>query len=160
LNEAEQVPYIVDSLTTAGCPNVAAITADAIAVLDPQPGWSAEDISNAAADMEESDDERLSALDPKVYEYPDPIPDRLFAGIAEPRDEIVLPKQAPPSPSGTQVVGTRAVGAVRTGILRIADTLVDMGNVAVDGGFIETPDGWRCRMRDPIDFGVLKTMFQ
>src|SRR5262249_15282763 len=68
--------------------------------------------------------------------------------------------QAPPSPSGTQVVGTRAVGAVRTGILRIADTLVDMGNVAVDGGFIETPDGWRCRMRDPIDFGVLKTMFQ
>ena len=89
-SSAEHVPYIVDALTAAGCPNVAAITAEAIAVLGPQPGWSAEDISNAAADMNESDDERLSAPDQKFSEYPDPIEQRLFAYIADHRDAIAL----------------------------------------------------------------------
>ena len=40
--------------------------------------------------MEESDDELLSALDQRFYEYPDPIEDRLFAYIRAHRDDIAL----------------------------------------------------------------------
>jgi len=89
-SSSEYVRDIVDCLTAAGCPNAAAITAEAIAVLNPQPGWTAEDISNAAADMDESDDERLSALDERFYEYPDPIAERLFAFVQDHRGEVSL----------------------------------------------------------------------
>jgi len=150
LNEAEQVPYIIDSLTAAGCPNVAAITAEAIAVLDPQPGSSAEDISNAAAQMEESDDERLSVLDQRFYEYPDPIADRLFAYIAAHRDEITLRSPAEGSGDSRDLFGQG--DEPYSSLVPIVDLLVAGGNVALDGGFVATPDGgWRCRMRDPLD---------
>jgi hypothetical protein len=38
----------------------------------------------------------------------------------------------------------------------IVDFLHHEGNTAFDGGFLMAPDGWRCRVRDPIDFDAVK----
>jgi hypothetical protein len=45
-------------------------------------------------------------------------------------------------------------------LLPLVDLLVASGNRAVDGGFLLNPDGWRCRLADPIDFDLVRTTFE
>jgi hypothetical protein len=44
-------------------------------------------------------------------------------------------------------------------MLPIIDFLLRLGNVALDGGFIMNPDGWRCRLASAIDFNAVKREF-
>jgi hypothetical protein len=37
--------------------------------------------------------------------------------------------------------------------------MVERGNAAIDGGFVLDPDGWRCRMREPLDFDLISDLF-
>jgi hypothetical protein len=38
----------------------------------------------------------------------------------------------------------------------MVDLLLSLGNVALDGGFVMNPDGWRCRLGHPIDFETVR----
>ena len=44
-------------------------------------------------------------------------------------------------------------------LLPIVDRLVESGNETLDGGFILDPDGWRCRLAEPIDFELIRKQF-
>lgn len=44
-------------------------------------------------------------------------------------------------------------------LLPLIDALVAKGNACVGSGFILEPDGWRCRLRKPIDFRFLSANF-
>jgi hypothetical protein len=41
-------------------------------------------------------------------------------------------------------------------LLPLVSLLVESGNRAIDGGFLLDPDGWRCRLADPIGFEVVR----
>lgn len=41
-------------------------------------------------------------------------------------------------------------------LVPLVKVLEAVGNVSVDGGFLNSPAGWYCRMRDPIDFDLLR----
>jgi hypothetical protein len=45
-------------------------------------------------------------------------------------------------------------------LVPIVDLLLRLGNVAVDGGFIMNPDGWRCRLGHRIDFEAVRREFE
>lgn len=45
-------------------------------------------------------------------------------------------------------------------LLPIVDALVSRGNSVVDEGFVLNPDGWRCRMADSLDFGIIEELFE
>lgn len=45
-------------------------------------------------------------------------------------------------------------------LLPIVNLLLRLGNVALDGGFIMNPDGWRCRLANAIDFVVVRKEFE
>ena len=41
-------------------------------------------------------------------------------------------------------------------LLAVVDLLERAGNAAIDGGFLNSPAGWYCRMRDPLDLGLVR----
>lgn len=41
----------------------------------------------------------------------------------------------------------------------LVDALVNGGNAVVEQGFHLDKDGWRCQLRRPIDFGLLRRQF-
>jgi hypothetical protein len=45
-------------------------------------------------------------------------------------------------------------------LVPMIDLLLRLGNVALDGGFIMNPDGWRCRLGHPIDFESVGREFE
>jgi hypothetical protein len=45
-------------------------------------------------------------------------------------------------------------------LLPILDLLLRSGNQTLDGGFILNQDGWRCRLRDSLDFEAIRRSFQ
>ena len=45
-------------------------------------------------------------------------------------------------------------------LLPILEALLASGNETMDGGFLLNPDGWRCRLRRPIDFGLIAATFE
>jgi hypothetical protein len=44
-------------------------------------------------------------------------------------------------------------------LVPIVERLVELGNVALDGGFILNPDGWRCSLEKPIDAEAVRREF-
>lgn len=40
-------------------------------------------------------------------------------------------------------------------LLPVVELLESTGNLAVDGGFLNSPAGWYCRMRDPLDLALI-----
>ena len=44
-------------------------------------------------------------------------------------------------------------------LLPLVSVMVERGNTAIDDGFILNPDGWRCRMQEPLDFGLIAEAF-
>lgn len=61
----------------------------------------------------------------------------------------------------TQIEWKSAIsGQPYANLLPIVDVLLRDGNVALDGGFILNPDGWRCRLGHPIDFEVVRREFE
>lgn len=41
-------------------------------------------------------------------------------------------------------------------LLPVVKILEEHGNLAVDGGFLNSPSGWYCRMRDPLDVHLIR----
>jgi hypothetical protein len=42
----------------------------------------------------------------------------------------------------------------------IIQFMVDAGNRTLDGGFIQYPDGWRCRMSEPLNLEGIRRNFE
>jgi len=51
-----------------------------------------------------------------------------------------------------------AGGRAYNALLPLVDTLVQSGNLPIDGGFLNSPGGWYCRVRDPINFELLRSV--
>jgi hypothetical protein len=45
-------------------------------------------------------------------------------------------------------------------LMPVVNLLVDAGNTAIDGGFLNSPGGWYCRMAASIDFELLRSQLQ
>ena len=45
-------------------------------------------------------------------------------------------------------------------LLPLVDVLLRGGNALEDDGFVLNPDGWRCRLTDPLDFGLIHANFE
>ncbi|MEI2640056.1 MAG: hypothetical protein V9F03_13820 [Microthrixaceae bacterium] len=43
-----------------------------------------------------------------------------------------------------------------TDLLPFVELLIGAGNEAIDDGFLNSPAGWYCRMRDPLDFALIR----
>jgi len=69
--------------------------------------------------------------------------------------------RAEPSHAVTRIERRSAIaGEPYANLLPMADHILRIGNVAVDGGFIMNPDGWRCRLGQPIDFEAVRREFE
>jgi hypothetical protein len=44
-------------------------------------------------------------------------------------------------------------------LLPLVSVMVERGNRAIDDGFILNPDGWRCRMQEPLDVDLIAEVF-
>jgi hypothetical protein len=44
-------------------------------------------------------------------------------------------------------------------LLPLVTAIVERGNAVIGGGFVLNPDGWRCRMREPLDFDLISDLF-
>jgi len=44
-------------------------------------------------------------------------------------------------------------------LLPLVETLIAAGNELVDDGFLMNPDGWRCRLRQPLDLQLVREKF-
>jgi len=45
-------------------------------------------------------------------------------------------------------------------LVPIVDRLIELGNVALDGGFILSQGGWYCRLEKPIDVRAVQDAFE
>jgi hypothetical protein len=83
--------FIVRALELIGCPKCAAITADAIRVLELPAGY--DDITIAQTVVDLSDDRRakLGECDSRYYANDEPIADALFTYIEQHQHEIQIP---------------------------------------------------------------------
>ena len=83
--------FIVQALELIGCPKVAAITADAIAVLSLPPQYEPGTVEQVALELSDDKRDMLGECDSRYYESDEPIADRLFAFIEQHQQEIHIP---------------------------------------------------------------------
>ena len=83
--------FIVRALELIGCPKCAAITADAIAVLE-LPAWYDDiTIKQTVVDLPDDRHTKLGECDSRYYANDEPIADALFAYIEQHQHEIQIP---------------------------------------------------------------------
>lgn len=83
--------FLVRALELIGCPKVAAISADAIAVLELPEQFHADTVERVASELSEESRERLGGCDSRYYANDESIEQRLFAYIEEHQHEIKIP---------------------------------------------------------------------
>ena len=83
--------FLVRALELIGCPKVAAISADAIAVLELPEQFDADTVEQVASELSEESREKLGECDSRYYANDESIEQRLFAYIEEHQNEIQIP---------------------------------------------------------------------
>jgi hypothetical protein len=86
--------FLVRALELIGCPKCAAISADAIAVLELPEQFDADTVERAACELSDESREKLGECDSRYYANNESIEQRLFAYIEEHQDEIQIPHVA------------------------------------------------------------------
>lgn len=86
--------FLVRSLELIGCPKVAAISADAIAVLQLPEQFGADTVERVASELSDESREKLRECDSRYYANDESIEQRLFAYIEEHQHEIRIPHVA------------------------------------------------------------------
>lgn len=86
--------FLVRALQLIGCPKVAAISADAIAVLGLPEQFDADTVERVASELSDESRERLGKCDSRYYANDESIEQRLFAYIEERQHEIQIPHVA------------------------------------------------------------------
>lgn len=83
--------FIVRALELIGCPKCAAITADAIAVLELPAGYDNIAIEQTVVDLPDERRAKLGECDSRYYDNNEPIADALFTYIEQHQHEIKIP---------------------------------------------------------------------
>jgi hypothetical protein len=83
--------FLVRALELIGCPKCAAISADAISVLELPEQFDADTVEQVASELSDKSRERLNACDSHYYENDESIEQRLFAYIEQHQHEIQIP---------------------------------------------------------------------
>ena len=83
--------FIVRALELIGCPKCAAITADAIAVLELPAGYDDITIEQTVVDLPDDRRTKLGGCDSRYYANDEPIADALFTYIEQHQHEIQIP---------------------------------------------------------------------
>jgi len=86
--------FLVRALELIGCPKVAAISADAIAVLELPEQFDADTVERVASELSDESREKLGECDSRYYANDESIEQRLFAYIEEHQHEIRIPHVA------------------------------------------------------------------
>lgn len=86
--------FLVRALELIGCPKVAAISADAIAVLELPEQFDADTVERVASEISDESRERLGECDSRYYANDESIEQRLFAYIEVHQLEIHIPHVA------------------------------------------------------------------
>lgn len=87
----ESTGFLVRALELIGCPKVAAISADAIAILKLPVGFDANTVERVAAELSDEALGKLGECDSRYYANDESIDERLFAYIEAHQDEIRIP---------------------------------------------------------------------
>ena len=87
-NASEHVATVETALRAIDCPVMAQTTRDAIACLELEDDFSADDVVAAAEDADESAREVLEECDNRYFDDGEPIADRLFDWIRQNRKSI------------------------------------------------------------------------
>lgn len=83
--------FLVRALGFIGCPKVAAISADAIAVLQLPEQFDADTVERVASELSDDGREKLGECDSRYYANDENIEQRLFAYIEQHQHEIQIP---------------------------------------------------------------------
>ena len=86
--------FLVRALELIGCPKVAAISADAIAVLELPVQFDADTVERIASEISDDGRDKLGECDSRYYANDESIEQRLFAYIEEHQHEIQIPHVA------------------------------------------------------------------
>lgn len=90
----EFTAFIVRSLELIGCPEVAAITADAITALALPERFDADIVERVASELSDDGRDKLRECDSRYYANEESIEQRLFAYIEQHQHEIQIPHVA------------------------------------------------------------------
>jgi hypothetical protein len=88
----EFTTVIVPSLQSIGCPNVAAITADAISALALPEKFDADVVERVASTLSADRRDALEQCDSRYFKNDENIEQRLFSYIEQNQDEIQIPR--------------------------------------------------------------------
>jgi hypothetical protein len=83
--------FIVRALELIGCPKCAAITGDAIAVLELPAGYDHRTVEQTIVDLPDDRRAKLGECDSRYYDNDEPIADALFTYIEQHQHEIQIP---------------------------------------------------------------------
>ncbi|MEX0714971.1 MAG: DUF4375 domain-containing protein [Planctomycetaceae bacterium] len=90
----EFTDFLVRALELIGCPKVAAISADAIAVLELPDQFDADTVERVASEISDDGRDKLGECDSRYCANDESIEQRLFAYIEEHQHEIQIPPVA------------------------------------------------------------------
>jgi hypothetical protein len=90
----ESTEFLVRALELIGCPKVAAISSDAIAILTLPAGFDSNTVERVASELSDEALGELGECDSRYYANDESIDERLFAYIERHQDEIRIPHAA------------------------------------------------------------------
>jgi hypothetical protein len=90
-SSCEFTAFVVQALQLIGCPECAAITAEAIGELDLADHFDAEAVERVASGLSDESSAKVGVCDSRYYENDESIDERLFAYIEQHAHEIQIP---------------------------------------------------------------------
>jgi hypothetical protein len=87
----EHALFLVRALTLIGCPNAAAISAEAIDVVGIKEAFDDARLDETLLNLSDSQKDHLNECDSRYYSNTEPIADRLFNFIEQHKNEIRIP---------------------------------------------------------------------
>jgi hypothetical protein len=90
----ESTVFLVRALELIGCPKVAAISSDAIAILKLPTGFDSNTVERVASQLSDEALRKLGECDSRYYANDESIDERLFTYVERHEDEIRIPHAA------------------------------------------------------------------
>ena len=90
----ESTEYLVRALELIGCPKVAAISSEAIAILKLPAGFDSNTVERVVSELSDEALGRLGECDSRYYANDECIDERLFTYVERHQDEIRIPHSA------------------------------------------------------------------
>ena len=94
ISPRESTEFLVRALELIGCPKVAAISSDAIAILKLPAGFDSNSVERVASELSDEALGKLGECDSRYYANDESIDERLFAYVERHQNEIRIPHAA------------------------------------------------------------------